>query len=171
MGYFDALTDSSFKTAQDGTRLFFPWGIMSRGYCIATEQDYLRLRQQIKAYIVVSFVLIVPLVILVGVAAFAILVPLVGFYFVWMGYVLRRMELSDERLSYRESMTSQARAHSLVFLRLVQIGSIVLAICGGMILLSSGSRFIALASIIFFGFCAASVTRMIALRRSATGQP
>src|SRR5579863_10559488 len=99
MGYFDALTNSSFKTAEDGTSLFFPWGIVGRGYGIPTEQHYLRLRQQIKTYLVVSFVLIVPSAIMVGVAAFAILVPLIGFYLIWMRYVLRDLKRSDERLS------------------------------------------------------------------------
>jgi hypothetical protein len=171
MGYFDALTESSFKTAQDGTRLFFPWGIMGSGYRIATEQDYLRLRQQIKAYMIISFVLIIPLVLLVGAAAFAILVPLMGFYLVWMRYVLRDLTRSDEQLSLRESMTSQARRHNPALLRFLQISSIVFVICGAVMLLSaSGSQLIALLSILFFGLCTVMLTRMIALRRAVTDQ-
>jgi hypothetical protein len=30
MGYFDALASASFKTAADGRRLFFPWGVLVR---------------------------------------------------------------------------------------------------------------------------------------------
>jgi hypothetical protein len=28
MGYFDGLASGSFKTSQDGRRLFFPWGVL-----------------------------------------------------------------------------------------------------------------------------------------------
>ena len=43
MGYFDALTSSYFKTTPDGRKLFFPWGVLGRGYTIDSEQDYERL--------------------------------------------------------------------------------------------------------------------------------
>jgi hypothetical protein len=39
--------------------LFFPWGVLGRGYTIDSEQDYERLRRQVKAYTIVSLVLIV----------------------------------------------------------------------------------------------------------------
>ena len=45
MGYFDALTSGYFKTAPDGRKLFFPWGVLGRGYAIDSEQDYERLRR------------------------------------------------------------------------------------------------------------------------------
>ena len=59
MGYFDALTSSYFKTAQDGRKLFFPWGPLGRGYVIASERDYKRLQRQVKVYTGVSLVLII----------------------------------------------------------------------------------------------------------------
>jgi hypothetical protein len=31
MGYLDALTSGSFKTTEDGERLFFPWGPLGDG--------------------------------------------------------------------------------------------------------------------------------------------
>jgi hypothetical protein len=50
MGEFDALLGgSNFKTASDGSRLFFPWAPSGRGYVIASERDYHRLRRQIKS--------------------------------------------------------------------------------------------------------------------------
>jgi hypothetical protein len=56
MGYFDFLTSSYFKAGRDGRKQFFPWGILGDGYTIASEQDYLRLQQQIKIYMIVSLV-------------------------------------------------------------------------------------------------------------------
>jgi hypothetical protein len=59
MGYFDALTSGYCKTAPDGRKLFFPRGVLGRAYAIDSQQDYERLRRQVKTYTIVSLVLIV----------------------------------------------------------------------------------------------------------------
>jgi Gpi18-like mannosyltransferase len=166
MGYFDGLTSGSFKTAQDGRRLFFPWGVLGGGYAIASEQDYLRLRQQVKAYMVVTLVL----VIVSGMydpylAPLAAAALLVAFYLAWMWRVLPRLKRSDEKLSLQESMTSQAQAHGAVVLWVLEIGSIAFVIAGiAMLVFDSGSRLTALACTAFFGLCAAKITRLLVLR-------
>ena len=38
---------------------------------------------------------------------------LIAFYLGWMRYLLRGLQASDQRLSLHDSMTSQARAHSV----------------------------------------------------------
>ena len=124
MGYFDALTSGYFKTAPDGRKLFFPWGVLGRGYTIDSEQDYERLRRQVKAYTIVSLVLIVGVTALQAyVGAVVIGALLIAFYLGWMRYLLRGLQASDERLSLQDSMTSQARAHSATGLWLLQIGA------------------------------------------------
>jgi len=50
VGYFDAVTSSSFKTTEDGRRLFFPWGTLGRGYVIGSDKEFGRLRSCVKAY-------------------------------------------------------------------------------------------------------------------------
>ena len=81
MGYFDALTSGYFKTAPDGRKLFFPWGVLGRGYTIDSEQDYERLRRQVKAYTIVSLVLIVAVTALQAyVGAVVIGTLLIAFY-------------------------------------------------------------------------------------------
>ena len=170
MGYFDALTSSSFKTAPDGTKLFFPWGTLGSGYSIASEQDFLRLRRQIKIYLTVSLVLIVISNPLLGyLNTFAIAVILIGFYLVWMRYALRGLKKSSEKLSLQESMTSQALAHNLTTLWLLQFAAVAFVVIGiVMLFTSSGSRLIGLLAILFFGVCGIFTARMIALRRRAT---
>src|SRR5664279_580266 len=59
MGYFDALMSSWFKTLPDGCKLFYPRGVWGRGYIVASEQDYIRLRQKIKVYLIVMLVLMI----------------------------------------------------------------------------------------------------------------
>jgi hypothetical protein len=100
MGYFDALTSGAFKTDKDGRRLFFPWGVLGRGYVLASERDYERLQRQIKIYIIVALVLIIGTGLLEAYIWSVIAVALLtAFYVVWAKYLLRGLQPSDERLS------------------------------------------------------------------------
>jgi uncharacterized membrane protein len=173
MGYFDALTSGYFKTAPDGRKLFFPWGVLGRGYAIDSEQDYERLRRQVKAYTIVSLVLIVGVTALQAyVGAVVIGALLIAFYLGWMRYLLRGLQASDERLSLQDSMTSQARAHSATGLWLLQIGALAFVALGIFILVDDPDNWlVALGSIVFFGLCAGFAARLLVLRRrAATGR-
>jgi hypothetical protein len=171
MGYFDGLTSGSFKTTREGRRFFFPWGVLGRGYAIASESDYLRLRAQVKAYMVATLVLAIgsgmydPYL-----GPLAALVPLIGFYLVWMWRVLPRLKRSDEKLSLQESMASQAHAHGPVVLWLLEIVAIALFVASVvMMVFDPGSRLTGLACTVFFGFCLAKITRLLMLKnRTAT---
>lgn len=113
MGYFEDLASRSFKTTEDGRRLFFPWGVFGRGYVIASEDDYQLLRTQMKAYTVIANVCVCGLVLCQtytvagAVVAAAVMIVLIGWYCVWMWFVLRRLDVTDEqleRLSLRKSL-------------------------------------------------------------------
>jgi hypothetical protein len=173
MGYFDALTSAYFKTTPDGRKLFFPWGVLGRGYAIDSEQDYERLRRQVKAYTIVSMVLVIGLAALRAyVGAVVIGALLISFYLGWMRYLLRGLHQSDERLSLQDSMTSQARAHSATGLWLLQIGALVFVALGIVMLVVDPDNWpTALGSIVFFGVCAGFAARLLVLRRrAATGR-
>jgi hypothetical protein len=174
VGYFDALASANFKTARDGSKLFFPWGILGRGYTIASDEDYRRRQQQVKHYMIVSLVLIFASSSLADYAStFVMAVPLIGFYLVWMRYALRRLKKSDERLSLQESMTSRAQAHNVVILWLLEIFAVAFVAVGIlMLVVDPGKRLLAITGIFFFGFCAAAIAWMLVLRRrTAITQP
>ena len=163
-------TSGYFKTAQDGRKLFFPWGGPGRGYVIASERDYKRLQRQVKVCTGVSLVLIIGAVAFQGfLAALAIGALLIIYYMVWMRFfLLRGLQPSDETQSLQDSISSQARAHSASSLWLLEIVS--LAFVGGgifILLVDPGKWLIALASIGFFGLCAAVTAYKLVLRRRA----
>ena len=176
MGYFDALTSGYFKTeGQDGRKLFFPWGIFGRGYVIASEQDYERLRRQLKVYTIVAMVLIIgPVALQRLLWAFVIAALLTAFYIIWAHYLLRGLQRSNERLSLQDSMTTQALAHSAGALWLLEVASLVFVGGGILMLADDPSRWLrAVFTITFFGLCAAQIARMLVLRRRsrlASGQ-
>jgi hypothetical protein len=170
MGYFEGLTGSSFKTTEDGRRLFFPWGPLGRGYAIGSEERYGRLRKQVKAYMVVSLlpVILAPIIYHGCIISFASAAISLTFYLAWMWVLLPRLAPADERLSFKESMTSQARAHGPVVLWLLTIISLVFVAAGLLMLVAEPHGLvIALAVILFFGFCATLFIRMLVLRREA----
>ena len=171
MGYFEGLTSSSFKITQDGRRLFFPWGVLGSGYALASEQDYQRLRRRLKAYMIVTLVLIIGSGSFQGyIVSVVVVVLLLTFYLVWMWHLLRRLKVADERLSLQESMTSGAQAHGVVVLWLLEIASLVF-VCGGifMFIVDPNQWLVALAGIFFFGLGAVVFARMLVLRRRSTG--
>jgi hypothetical protein len=116
MGYFDDATSASFKTGQDGRKVFFPWGTLGRGYIIASDADYERLRRQVKActiWTVLLAVISASALILWGFLVFLLFIVLVFLPFAvlslgWMTRHLRRLEPSQERLTYKESKATQA---------------------------------------------------------------
>jgi len=165
VGYFDAVTSSCFKTAADGRKLFFPWGVMGRGYVIASERNYQRLRWQCKTYIIVGFVLLFAANLfgfLWGLVAAALLI---AGYIGWTRYLLPDLPVSNETLSLNESMKSQALAHNGWVLWLLTVCSLVFVIGGiAMIIIDPRNWLTGVGGIAFFGLCAAVFLRMIVLR-------
>ncbi len=173
MGYFDGLTSGSFKTAQNGQKLFFPWGYLGRGYVLASEQDFERMRRQVKTYYVVMLVAIVAtsgthaFMLSAAVAALAIV-----FYAVWARRQVARLQPAGEAMSFRESSTSQARAFGPRALWLLEVCSL-LFVAGGIFMYAAdpANRLMALFTVIFFGCCATAIGYMLVIRRRPPAAP
>jgi hypothetical protein len=167
MGYFDAVISGWFKTTADGRRLFFPWGTLSRGYAIPSEEEFQRLRRHLKAYVVVSLPLIIVAINWKGCLGGAAIVPILTVpYFLWTQSQCRRLRRTDEKLTLRESTAIQARAHSTVDLRLLEFFSLGFVGAGVLILLVDPSNWLLAAGpIAFFGLCAVIFGRMLSIKR------
>ena len=167
MGYFDALTSSCFKTTEDGRRLFFPWGTLGRGYAVASEVEFQRLRQRVKAYLVISLPLIIVAVIWKGFLGGTAILPLLLVpYIVWVQSQCRHLESTDEKLTFSESVAGQARAHGTIGLWLLELTA--LAFVGGgvfILLLDPANWLVAVGSIAFFGLGAVMFARMLLSKR------
>lgn len=82
--------------------------------------------------------------------------------------LLRGPQPSDKRPTLHPDMASQARAHNVVVLWLMAIGSLAFVAGGIFILIVAPGRWlVALAAIGFFGLCAAGAAYMLVLRRGA----
>ena len=168
MGYFDALTSSSFKITPAG-KFFFPWGVLGRGYAIPTELQYERLRRQVKTYTIVSLVVIIALMAvqqyLWGIAAAAL--SMVA-YACWAYFQTRSLQPTGESLSYQESLSTQAHLHNKTVLWLMEGVSVAYVAIGVIILtLQPDTWPMTLSAIALFGACAVVFARMLILRSRA----
>ena len=107
-------------TTQDGSRLFFPWFSRGSGYIIASEQDYERLRRQVKVYEIFNIALLSSLILaaifffpknlVVSSVATMIAVFLSNMLFsAWMRHLLPRLKVTDEKLP-RQSFSAWLKA-------------------------------------------------------------
>jgi hypothetical protein len=173
MSYFDALNGQFFKTARDGRKLYFPWGLWGRGYVVPSEQDYERLHRQLKTFYAVYFALIIPVCAgifrIYYIAAFVLAVLITAFYAVWSRHLAAGLEVTNERLSLWEIMASQGRACNGLTLWSLELAALAFVACGIVILADDPSNWpLAIFSIGFFGYCAAYMACVLVLRGRAT---
>ena len=166
-GYFNALVSGYFKPAADGRMLYFPWGIVGKGYVIPSQQKYDRLHRDLKIYQVGSLIVIVALAAMGWLLGCIIAtVVLVALYAIWALYQTRGLAPSDERISMRENMAKQAQLHGARGLWVLEIIALVFVAGGVAMLAIDPSQWLAaLGSIVFFGGCAVVFARMLRMQR------
>lgn len=120
MGFFDGLTDPSFKQQPDGSTAFYPGGVLGKGFVLPDRDFEERLRRKLKISYIVFFAPIFT-ALLAGDAFFpdtAILFPFVALplYFLWFEFSVRRkirdFPIAPTRLTLRDTADSQAKALS-----------------------------------------------------------
>jgi hypothetical protein len=170
MGYAEARIAVYFKTAQDGKKLYFPWLYWGRGYIIPSQPDYERLRRQLGTYKSVSFVLIVAVCATQHyTAAFGLAVLIPAFYAVWTKHLVAGLETTDEKMSLKEALSSQARNYSAFALWSLEIGALAFVVCGIVILVVDINEWpMAILTIAFFAFGAVQFAYLIVLRKRST---
>jgi hypothetical protein len=104
--------------------------------------------------------------------ALGVAAVLIAFYLAWLPSLLRGLTPTDETLTWRESVTTQARTHNAWVLWLLLIFSLVLVLAA-IVMLAADPREswpVALPGVVLFGAAAAMFVRMLVLRRR-TGSP
>ncbi len=167
MKYFDALANSSFKTTDDGRKLFFPLGTLSLGYVIPSEKDFEKLRKGVRTYLMVSLMVIIGSVPFMGPLASLILLPfLIVPYALWVYAQCRHLDRTDERLTVKEAIAGQAIGHSKFALWSLEVCSALLVVSGIFILaVDPDNWLVGIASVFIFGFCTVMIGRMLVVKR------
>lgn len=167
MGYFDALSNSSFKRTADRKWAFYPRGAVGRGYIIPDEQHYIKFRRFVKGYLIVGLSTIIALVALMPPYAFVAAAVLVASYYLWVPSLTKGLPVTEERLTIKESLQNQAIAHSSLHLWVGTLFSILFVV-GGVLVLATDqtSWLVGVLAIVFFGLCAMFYIQMLTFKRA-----
>jgi hypothetical protein len=165
--YFEGLIEGSFKTAADGQRLFYPWGVLGKGYVLPDARTEQRIRKLLKIYYMVSL----PLVLIIMLAvqfygfyyALALIPGVLLVYGVGVLSLKRRLLASGERLRLTESLANSGGAHSRAVLWFLFIVS-TLFVIGGVGMILDREVGMGLLSTLFFGACGTMFGYMLRTR-------
>jgi hypothetical protein len=169
MGYFDGLTNASFKKDKEGNSIFYPWGTFGRGLVIPDDQSEERLRSFINRYYKVSLPSIITVGVIGGWLLASLLVPLFALWF-YLGLkpLVSGYAYSVDRLTIKESCAGSAAGHSrsTLWLLLTSSGLLVL---GGVLMASTADSLdrmiIGVLCTVFFGACCVAFAYMLAVKR------
>ncbi len=166
MGYFDGLTASSFKTDEKGNTIFYPWGILGKGYILPEDRkDSIRLAIKRHMTFIVPFAIVFAIFLKIWILIIALPFYYIG-YAIWIKQLTRGFEITSQKLSFSDTTANSARAHNLSTLWLLEICSLLFVLAGLFILAASPqNRLIGLSSIVFFGFSALVFWSMIRKKR------
>jgi succinate dehydrogenase hydrophobic anchor subunit len=167
MGYFDGLTDALFKTAPDGRKIFYPHGIISRGYILPDDATYQKVRRFIKAWAIfwIPFLLIIQF----SPAFWTLFFITVPIYLLLYNFSARKMvkgcAISELRLTYLESFTNNAKSQNIFLLLLVLISALFFVALGIKDILSGRKVLEMLPMILTFSIFAVGIGYMIYKKR------
>ncbi len=162
MGYFDGLVSGSFKTDAAGNSVFYPWGIMGKGYILRTVAEEEKLRGALK----LNYMIMLPAIIIIQIAVGAwlnfILVPVyIVLFTLWVHHTTRGLERSFEKITVAESYKSSAKAHNLPTLILLEIFAIGFVAIGFWMIAEGEPIMVPVFCIVLFGAAALAIGYMI----------
>jgi hypothetical protein len=170
MGYFDALTSSSFKQDESGKSVFYPWGVFGKGHVLPDDETENRIRGFVRRYYMISL----PMIIIVGavvgwIYVLATLPILIIWYHFKSKILIAGCSVTDGKLTLKESYTNSSKAHNKKTLWLLLIFSI-LFVGGGLLMLIHGTsnydKIMGALGCVFFGVCAVAFGYMIKAKRT-----
>jgi hypothetical protein len=161
MSPFDAVTSPYFKLAQDGRKLFFPWGILGRGYVVTSQEEYERMRRRLGAFMIIWLLLVVVAKVWNSDLALISLEIGVAFYAVWAVCRVRSLHLSDQW----QSLPSKLLANSGFFLAFLWLTEFVLLAFFGLwvfiLVVKPGNPLFTVPWAALFGLCAFGFARVL----------
>ena len=153
MTYLDALVNSLFKKSESGELLFYPWGIIGKGYVVSSASEQSRIRSALKVYYVVMFVAMgISIYFFDWLYAGGCAILGIGGYSVWSATVTRRLVVSKEKLRYSESLAQGLPYYSTWVLVLLSLVSFIFVLMGGFVIYTDPSEWVmGSLCVVFFG--------------------
>jgi len=163
MNLFSDATEVAFQTDSRGRTLFFPWGVISKGYVVPDAGTEQRIKTFYKYYYLIGMVAVILCLVLLGWPV-AIVLGVVGFawYAIQVRIYVRRCDPAD--VSVREHMEDIARKYNLPALWGLFAVSVVIVLFGGAVLLM-GELVAGITFMLVFGLFAGLYGTLLRLRK------
>ena len=153
MGYFDGLTNASFKSDADGNIVFFPYGAWGKGRLIADADSAEQLKKFIGRFYMVALGMTLVIGVTVGYVWAFIAMPFVMlWYFRGIKKFLKDAPFSDAKLSNRESMQNAASGMNKYLIWFLLLASLLFVAASVFLVTETGDLFLGLGGV-FFAVC------------------
>ena len=153
MGYFDGLTNASFKSDADGNTIFFPYGVFGKGRLIGDADR----ADQLKKFIVRFYMVSLGMSLVMG-ATVGYIWTIFAFPFAMLWYFqgikkfLKDAPFSDAKLSNRESMQNAASGMNKYLIWFLLLASLLFVAASVFLVTETGDLFLGLGGV-FFAVC------------------
>jgi len=165
MALFDALTRTSFEE-RDGRRIFYPYGVLSRGFILADDRKHVQVRRFVKRYLLIAAVALFLPCVTVGPGFAALTVPpMLLWYTLAVRRLTRGLPFAQERLALLDSIRQHARRYTLSDLWTLEITFLLFVVVGLWILVAQPENWlVGVVSILVCAAWALAVGLMIVTR-------
>lgn len=161
MSYFDGLTEASFKKNNEGQTLYYPWGVLGRGYLVTDIEK----ENQLRKFTKMNYVIILPIVvitqILFGIIPNLVILPIYMIVFV---VLLKKFTAGlptvTEKLKVGEAYRNSASRHNLFTLIILEIAALLFALAGLLFIIEGRNVLLGVFAVVLFGFTAAAIAFM-----------
>lgn len=169
MGYFNALASGIIKKDKQNRSVYYPWGVLGKGYVIPTEAKETDIKTLVIRFYQCMFAL---MFVFFFVKALLLLLSM-GIGLVWFLYASHRftagLEVSQEKLTLKEAYTNSGKQHNLVVLWIL-LGVSVIFTGLGLLLLLVGKLGAGLFFTTLFGLCTAAIGYMVKVKQAQIKQ-
>jgi hypothetical protein len=170
MGYFDGLASGIFKKNKDNQSVYYPWGMMGKGYILPNAERESAVKNMVILFyqlffaVFVIFFIIFKNLLIFGIGTIGLIV--------WFLYQSKQLTkdcpVSDEKLTLKEGYTNSAKAHNLWVLYALLAVSVIFTLIGLALLIGGKSIGAGLFLGILFGACSAAFIYMIRVKKQQT---
>ena len=149
--YLAALNSGTFRTDETGATVFFPSGILGRGYVVNADQEA-TVRRFLGRYYIAVFALVIVVAPVIGLGTLLLIAPVLGVYWFWSRRFVAELPVSDLRMSAREAGRQTYRVLGRRWLAVFLTGSIVMTAASVGMLMSPKYVLTGLLGVVLFGF-------------------
>lgn len=162
MGYFDGLASGVIKKDQQGRGVYYPWGILGKGYVLPDEAR----ETAIKKTLILFYQMLFGLIFLhLFVFKNMLLISLAGLVMIgWFLFKSRQLTadcaISTEKLTMKEAYTNSAQKHNVYVLWFFLVVAVIATVMG-LLMLLVGKTWIGMIFTLISGGTVAAIGYMI----------